>query len=118
MPGDLYSRAFGALSGTMTSDAYDVSRYDVLEVFARGGSQVGTAGGTVVVVHIDAQDVDGNWFTDAAGSFNVGTATEVAKAFKRGENIGAANPAVFGMNQRVRLVTSGSVEFGINIVGY
>ena len=119
MAGDLYSYTFGALAGgTTTSDAYDVSHNEVVEIFARAGTAIGTAGGTAVTVHIDAQDIDGNWFSDAAGSFDVGTAVSTVKAYRRGESVGAADPAVLGMKQRVRLVTGGSIQFGINVVGF
>ena len=114
---DLDSLAFAVVGGTVTGGTYDTGRIQAVEVFARGGTQVGTVTASVVV-HVDAQDEDGNWFNDAVGTFAVGTAESVAKAYRRGENIGAASPAVLGVKGRFRAVVAGSMELGMNIVGY
>lgn len=118
MAQDLYSRSFASLMGTVTSDVYDVSRLEGFEVFATSGSAIGTAGGTQVTILVDVQDFDGNWYNTAAGSFSMGTSTTLTKSRRRGENVGAADPTVMGMKQRVRVISAGSIEFGINVVGF
>jgi len=112
MPGDLYSKAAGTVTaGTLTSDIFDTARYEWLEVFASSGG--GSAASTVTIL-LDAQDLDGNWYNGVGGSIAVAVSGATAQRIGRG----AAGSAVLGVQGRVRLVTAGTMDFRINVVGF
>jgi len=118
MPSDLYSLAFAYQAvGTITGDEFDLHNTDITEIFIRSGS-AGTATASALVT-IDAKDLDGNWFNAAVGTIAMGTAESKSFSFKRGMARGAVDPKALGVAGRVRTVVSnGSLELGINVVGF
>ena len=112
MPADLYSQAAGTVvAGTVTSEIWDSDRLDTIEVFAI------SAGGSVaakVDMLFDARDLDGNWYNAATGSIQCPVSGTVTQRIGRG----AAGSAVMGVKGRVRLITSGTMDFRVNVVGF
>jgi hypothetical protein len=109
---------FGSHSGTIVGGTFDTSRFNMLEVYARGGSQIGTVTASAVVT-IDVYDSQGNKFAGALGTaLALAVSGKVARSYFRGQNIGAADPAVLGQKASVQAVITGSMEIGVVVVGY
>lgn len=111
----LYRRAFALASpGTITSDAF--SSRDGFEVFAQSGT---ASAASTIAISVESQDLIGSWHTSVGTLANLLSGAQARASFPRGASRGAADPLAFGVAQRVKaVVTGGTVQLGISVVGY